>query len=134
MTPGPAVAAQRYPVMRCWNPSHNGLGTLYYAPSTCEVSGNPAPFPLLAIARLSHMTWSHWGKPTATGTGRYTVYGQGPGATFAATVKVYRLLPRTNPKVCRLGGGAYSRLRVTFKADGRTYRPVFNVTPIDAGC
>jgi hypothetical protein len=120
--------------MRCWNPSRNGLGTLYYAPSTCEVSRNPTPFPLLAIAQISHVKWSHWGKPTATGSGRYTVYGQGPGTTFSATMKVYGLLSKNNPKVCGLGGSAYSRLQVTFTANDKTYRPVFSVTPIDAGC
>ncbi len=95
-----AAAGRQDPVIGCWNPNHNGLGTLHHAPSACEVSRTPTPFPLLAIARISHVKWSHWGNPTATRTGRYTVYGQGPGATFAATMKVYRLLPKTDPEVC----------------------------------
>jgi hypothetical protein len=132
-----AMTATHYPVMGCMN-YRDGLTFLSHSPASCSVARNRAPFPLPLRGRydLTHIRWRHWGSPSAGGTGVLRFGGSSLLSTHA-TLRVFGLLPASNPRICELAGGAYSKLRVAWKGVRGGFpagQHVFDVTPIDAGC
>ncbi len=129
---------QRFPVMGC--AGRYGLSDLEYRPSHCRLQWDQlGPDDLLNDLWIQHVRWSHWGSlRQAAGVGEVVFRASGP---IPAKLVAFGLISSRDPRICRLGGSAYAKLRINWQSYVDTHgnrKPsgshVFGVTPIDTGC
>lgn len=124
-----SVPARRYPIIGCWSTKRLN-DEPSYKPTVCNVipykdQRHPSK---VEVAKLSHLSWSHWGARTATARGELTKCGS-RCTTTSVRVEAYRRLAHAQPRVCGFGAD-YTRLKLTATNDrGETFSTVYTVTP-----